>query len=209
MKRQLEQRLSDVADFRDPSAALEQYRTPAAIAAHLLTLADLYDDVEDRTVVDFGSGTGMLAIGAAFLAPDRVIGLEIDTSALEVAKQNEARITPPLDIDWIVADATRVPICSPSVTAVSNPPFGAHSDNRNADRRFLEAISDVATVSYTIHNEGSREFVESFADDHGGTVTHAFQAEFSLPRQFYFHASERRTIQAEVFRIEWPSGSRS
>jgi len=34
-------------------------------------------------------------------------------------------------------------------------------------------------------------------------VTHAFRAEFELPRQFEFHEADSAGIEAEVFRIEW------
>lgn len=203
MKRQLEQRLAMVSDFDSPRPDLEQYRTPADLAAHVLTVATLNDDVADRVVLDLGSGTGMLAIGAALLEPDRVLGLEVDPDALSLAVDNEAVVDPPIPIEWIQADATSPPICRTDLTVVANPPFGAQTTNRNADRRFLETIAEVARVSYTIHNEGSHSFVESFVADRGGTVTHAFEAAISLSRQFSFHTDETRTIHSEVFRIEW------
>jgi putative methylase len=84
-----------------------------------------------------------------------------------------------------------------------NPPFGAQAGNEHADREFLATASDVADVSYSIHNEGSREFVESFAADNGGEVTHAFAAEFELPRQFEFHEQAEHVVESEVFRIAW------
>jgi len=84
-----------------------------------------------------------------------------------------------------------------------NPPFGAQSGNEHADRAFLATASEIAAVSYSIHNAGSEAFVESFADDGGGAVTHAFRAEFDLPKQFDHQTSERETVDAEVFRIEW------
>jgi putative methylase len=58
-------------------------------------------------------------------------------------------------------------------------------------------------VSYSVHNEGSRAFLESFAADRGGEVTHAFAAEVDLPRQFDHHDDDSRAIDAEVFRVDW------
>jgi len=77
-KRALAQQLGVVAGFEDPRAPLEQYRTPPELAAHLVHLADLRDDVDGRTVLDLGCGTGMLALGAALRGPDRVVGVDID-----------------------------------------------------------------------------------------------------------------------------------
>ena len=49
----------------------------------------------------------------------------------------------------------------------------------------------------------SEAFVDSFAADNGGTVTHAFAAELDLPHQFDFHESESQVVDVEVFRIDW------
>jgi len=87
----------------------------------------------------------------------------------------------------------------------SRIPFGAQRGNRHADRDFLETAREIGSVSYTIHNEGSQTFVESFADDEGGSVTHAFRAEFPIPKRFEFHTAAQETLEAEVFRIEWSS----
>ncbi len=84
-----------------------------------------------------------------------------------------------------------------------NPPFGAQHDNRGADRRFLTAAAELGGVSYSVHNADSREFIEAFAADHGGTVTAAFAAELEIDHQFAFHEADSKAIDAEVFRIEW------
>ncbi|MGB9966052.1 METTL5 family protein [Halobacterium hubeiense] len=202
MKRALEQRLAAVEGFRDPSAALEQYPTPADLAAHLLHLADLHGDLAGRAVADLGTGTGMLALGAATREPERVFALERDPDALAVARENEARVDPDVAVDWLLADATRPPLSAVD-TVVMNPPFGAQRGSEHADRAFLAATAEVASVSYSVHNAGSRSFVESFVADAGGEVTHAFAAEFDVDRQFDFHTSERERLDVEVFRVEW------
>ncbi|QDX41223.1 METTL5 family protein [Salarchaeum sp. JOR-1] len=202
MKRALEQRLQDVEGFRDPRVDLEQYPTPAELAAHVVHLAGLHDDL-DRTVLDLGTGTGMFALGAALAAAPRVVGLDVDASALAVARENERRLAPATSVDWVRGDATRPPLSASNATVLMNPPFGAQRGNEHADRRFLDAASRLATVSYSVHNAGSRAFVESFAADAGGEVTHAFRAEFELARQFAFHDTDSKTLDAEVYRISW------
>lgn len=203
-KRALEQRLAKIAGFERPSVELEQYPTPADIAAHLLHFADTMDDISNRIVLDLGTGTGMLALGAATRNPARVIGLDRDQAALGTARENEREVTPSQPVDWLCADATNPPLCPDDpVTVVMNPPFGAQNGQKHADRAFLAVASSIAGVSYSIHNQGSNEFVSSFADDNGGDVTHAFRAELALPRQFSFHEHDRKTIEAEVYRISW------
>ncbi|WP_418285363.1 METTL5 family protein [Halorubrum sp. DTA46] len=203
-KRSLATKLGVVAGFEDPRVALEQYPTPPDLAAHVVHLADLHGDVDGRTVVDLGTGTGMLALAAALRGPARVFGIELDRSALTTASANERRVAASAPVHWVQADATRLPLRIPDpVTVVMNPPFGAQDGNRNADRGFLSTASEIADVSYSVHNGGSRAFVESFAADNGGEVTHAFAAAFELAAQFDHHTDAARDIDAEVYRIEW------
>ncbi len=206
-KRALERRLSAVSSFDQPRVELEQYSTPADLAAHLVHLADVHHDIAGKTVLDLGTGTGMLAIGAATRSPVCVLGLDRDSAALAQAGENERRVEPSISIDWMLGDATRAPLCfgdsEDSVTVLMNPPFGAQQGNEHADRAFLETTARLADVSYSIHNEGSMAFVESFADDADAEVTHAFRAELPLSKQFEFQRQERTVLDAEVFRIEW------
>lgn len=205
-KAALEAQLAVVAGFENPKVSLEQYPTPPDLAAHLVHLADLRGDIEGATVLDLGSGTGMLGLGAALRSPARVVGVELDDDALATATDNARRVGASAPIDWIRADATRLPLCLPDdrqVTVLMNPPFGAQRGNEHADRAFLDSVASVADVSYSVHNEGSKEFVESFVADAGGDLTDAFRATFDLERQFDFHDADRRELDAEVFRIEW------
>lgn len=203
-KRSLATKLGVVTGFENPRVALEQYPTPPDLAAHVVHLADLHGDIDGRTVVDLGTGTGMLALAAALRGPARVFGIELDRAALTTATANERRVAASAPVHWVQANATQLPLAVPDpVTIVMNPPFGAQDGNRNADRGFLATASRVATVSYSVHNAGSREFVEAFAADNGGEVTHAFAADFELDAQFDHHTDESRDIDAEVYRIEW------
>jgi putative methylase len=203
-RRALARRLGIVETFQDPTPELEQYATSPTVAASLVHVADQRGDLADATLVDLGTGTGMLALAAALRGARRVVGVDVDATALCIARENAARVAAPGDVSWIVADATDLPLCfSERVTVLSNPPFGAQDGNRHADRSFLDQIQSIADVSYTVHNAGSREFVESFVADAGGTVTDAFAVELDVPKQFDFHTEATTTIDAEAYRIDW------
>jgi putative methylase len=202
-KRELARKLGAIAGFDDPSVALEQYATPTEVAAHLVHLADLEDDVRGRTVVDLGTGTGVFALAASLRGASPSIGLDVDPNALAAARTNEERIAPPTPIEWLLADATRPPLRPSDATVLMNPPFGAQRGREHVDRRFLATAAEIARVSYSIHNAGSRSFVESFASDNGGTVTHAFEVSFDVDHQFPFHRDATRALQVEAYRIEW------
>ncbi|ELY88527.1 METTL5 family protein [Natrinema altunense] len=207
-RRTLARRLESIVDFSDPAADLEQYLTPAELAAHICHLAGLHDDL-DRRVVDLGTGTGMLAIAASLAGARRVAGIDVDAGALDLARRNERTVLnghgagSDRTLEWLRGDVTRHPFSTSDATVVSNPPFGAQRGNRHADRDFLETAGEIAAVSYTIHNEGSQSFVESYAADAGGEVTHAFRATFPIAKRFAFHTESEETLEAEVFRIEW------
>jgi putative methylase len=212
----LERRLERLETFAQPRLELEQYPTPAPLAARLLHTARLQGDVEGRTVVDLGAGTGVLSIGAALAGARRVVALEIDRNALRIASRNERTVVDhgdgstrevTLPVEWVHADAARPPLpASDEPVVVTNPPFGARDENDGADRAFLETARRVAGVSYSIHNAGSLDFLESFAADHDGRVTHAFEAELALGRTFDFHDADREAISTVVVRIDWSAG---
>ncbi len=197
----LERQLERVEGFADPSAELEQYPTPADIAAHLLQVAAERGDLA-KPVLDLGCGTGTFALGAALAGSPRIVGIERDPDALRVARENEATLAPDR-VAWVLGDVARHPLVGNGWTVLMNPPFGAQSGNEGADRAFLEAAADLADVSYSIHNAGSRSFVEAFAAERGGKLTAAFAVEFDVERQFAFHTAERATVDAEAYRIEW------
>lgn len=204
-RRGLAQQLGVVAGFDNPTAALEQYPTPPELAATLIHTADLRGDIDGRTVVDLGTGTGMLLLGAALRGPRRGIGVDIDRSALLTARKNEQRLSTPPPLTWLQADINKLSLTPTraTTTVVMNPPFGAQRNNEHADRAFLAAAGTLATVSYSVHNAGSQSFVESYVADNNGQVTDAFAAELDIDRQFAFHTDSTTTIDAEVYRIEW------
>ena len=56
--------LSKLKQFKTVKIKEEQYTTDSQIAADMLTKAAILGDLTDKKVVDLGSGTGILAIGA-------------------------------------------------------------------------------------------------------------------------------------------------
>ncbi|WP_227130862.1 METTL5 family protein [Halorubellus salinus] len=207
-RRALARRLGVVEDFQNPSPALEQYATSAEVAASLVHVADqrgdLVDDDGGATVLDLGTGTGMLALAAALRGPRRVVGVDVDPAPLRTARENAARVGATTDVEWVVGDATDLPLAfDDRVVVLSNPPFGAQDGNEHADRAFLDQVRDVANVSYTVHNAGSEEFVRAYAADADATVTDAFAVELDVDNQFDFHDHDTAAIDAEAYRIEW------
>lgn len=186
--------LEHVEAFDDPSPALEQYVTPNDVASRVLTLADRLGDLDGR-VVDLGCGTGVFALGAALAGCD-VVGVDLDGDALRTARRNAATLGVEARTDWVRADVRHLPIDVDGATVVMNPPFGAQ--DRGADRPFLDAALDVGGPVYSIHNEGSHDFVAAHT---GAEITHAYAVELTIPHTFSFHSDRRRDVPAEFYRI--------
>ncbi|WNY25351.1 METTL5 family protein [Methanolapillus millepedarum] len=202
--RKLEMELEKVEGFDAPSPALEQYKTPATLAASFLHLAFMSGDIEDKIVYDFGCGTGILSIGAALLGARTVTGFDADEKAVLTAEKNAGMMDVSDRVSFLKSDISKV---SENVlsgkweradTIVMNPPFGAQE--KGNDRPFLMAAIKTADVVYSIHNKGSRSFIEKFIKP--ATITDCFKAEFPIRKTFDFHRKEIETIDVEIYRIE-------
>jgi len=58
-KKELEILLQKVPSFEKPVPHFEQYLTPASIAADIIFTAHQFGDIENKTVIDLGCGTGI------------------------------------------------------------------------------------------------------------------------------------------------------
>jgi len=194
--RRLEMLLEQVAGFSHPLPEREQYQTPAPLAARLLYTAFLAGDIAGLRVLELGSGTGILGIGASLLGAGEVIGVEIDQDASRIAETNAEALG--VEISFIGADLAdsgtwdRIPGAD---TVIMNPPFGAQVEH--ADRPFIDLALARAEVVYGIFNAGSEQFIRQYIADRAEIVT-VIAAEFSIPRTFFFHTEDKRDIPVEI-----------
>jgi putative methylase len=191
-QRKLEILLEKVRGFEKPNVTLEQYPTPALLAAEMLHFAFMKGDLEG-TVYDLGCGTGMLAIGAAVLGAERVVGFDSDPGALEIARENAEMIG--VDVEFECKDIRQVR--GHANTVVMNPPFGAQV--KGSDRPFLKTAMRVADVTYSIHNSGSLAFVKKFIQP--AVITEWYNTGFPIKRTFKFHKKDVERIEVEIYRI--------
>ena len=195
----LEMMLQRLSGFSKPRAVLEQYQTPAPLAARLLFHALMKGDIEGKTVCDLGCGTGILAIGAALLGAASVRGIEIDKDAIRIAQENAQLLS--VDVEFINADInTAVGGIAPCDTVVMNPPFGAQKQNVHADRPFIDAALALAPKTYGIFNAGSTPFVEAYIGDKGRVVG-KISGTFTIKRTFAFHTRDAQEIPVDILMI--------
>jgi putative methylase len=195
-KIQLERILQSLEAVPSPRPDIEQYPTPAGIAAELAYVAHGNGDIAGGRVLDAGCGNGILGIAAKLLGAADVVGVDIDPMAIQVAARNAKRVR--VEVDWRHADVRSVE--GPFDTVLMNPPFG--SQTRHADLPFLDHALSVGRVVYSFHNAVTEDFLVQRIEDRGARLTQRMGYEFPLPRTFHFQREEVRRVPAVLFRIE-------
>lgn len=194
-KKDLEIRLERVRPFKEPSAALEQYPTPATIASDILFSAYANGDVAERVVNDLGCGTGIFAIGAKLLDAEKVRGYDVSSSALAIARENADALG--TDIEFIETDISKVN--DRADTTFMNPPFGCQ--NEHADRPFLQKAMELSDSIYSIHMANTIGFLEDFAASFGREVVARATYNYNIPHTFSFHSKTRQKVDIVVVNI--------
>jgi putative methylase len=217
-KLDLERFLSTVAVQPNPKVELEQYTVAEQLAANMLYIAAyMNDDVLGKSVLDLGCGTGRLALGAAFLGAKEVVGVDIDRSAIETAKENQAA-TCLGNVQWVLGDIRSV--VGRFDTVLQNPPFGVQ--NREADRAFLVKALEVANSIYSLHSHPEVDarlikqlkssqgflqvqpspFLERFIAKSGGAVVGVYALLMTIPRMFDFHTKLKHDFVIDLYVIK-------
>lgn len=200
-KKELEIVLQSIPIFTEPKADLEQYQTPANIAADLLWNAYVLGDIEHLKVVDLGCGTGIFTIGSALLNAAEVIGIDADPDAVDIARQEAVERGLDEVVSFITADIGDV--IEKADTVFQNPPFGAQKAHRKeADRLFMMKALEIAPVVYSFHLQETEGFVKNFFHAQDGLVTDTFYYDFPLPKLYDFHQKEKITVEVVVLRVE-------
>lgn len=198
----LEMALQSMQSLSELDVKLEQYPTPPTIAAAVLFAAQFeHGDITGKTVLDLGCGNGIFAIGAALLGAERVIGIDIQSTALKVARQNAIMLGAEEIIEWILGDVTTLELSIRVDTVVTNPPFGVKK--RGADLAFLRKALAIADIIYSIHLSGekNRTFLKESIEKLGGTVTQIETFEFPIDRIYEFHTKQKHYTKVDLYRI--------
>jgi putative methylase len=195
-KNELERTLQKVAPHTRPKAGLEQYSTPATVAADVLFTAYSFGDIAGKSVLDLGCGGGILSIGASLLGASHVVGIDIDPEALDDARRNAQAAG--VEIELLNMDVSAVE--RKADTVVMNPPFGAQ--RRGADRPFLEAAVRSAPRVYSLHNANTVEFLGTMVRAMGAKVFFQKSYKFEIPHMFEFHDRKKKEIEVALLCID-------
>jgi len=196
-QRQLEMLLEKIPKPTSPVPYLEQYMTPAPIAADVIFTAYKWGDILDKIVVDLGCGTGRLAVGAYLMGAKEVRGFDVDLQIINEAQENARKNN--YSIEFTVQDITDIQTnCD---TVVMNPPFGAQKANLHADRKFIEKGFEISSVIYSFHLKKSIPFFEKMISALNGEITLQKDYEFPIKWLFDFHYKQVVSYKVVLLRI--------
>ena len=185
-REELVRRIQSVPTPSEPSAPLEQVVTPAETAVDLLTLLDRRFGLAGRSVLDLGSGTGRLAIGAALFGAIPVVGLEVDARLVPIARAAARAVG--ARVEFRISDVATWG--RPADIVVMNAPFGAQ--RRHADRPFWDrALALARTAIGAFASSASRTFIAQLALDRGAHVIEVEPVPWNLPRTFPHHRAAK------------------
>lgn len=200
-KRDLEVILSKLKTFEKPSLALEQYPTPSTIAAEWAWNMALKGEVAGKTIVDAGSGPGIIGIGLLLLGARKVIFIDKDPEIMLVCQQNYERIKEEYEISTAEFIAHDFSVFDGEADiVVQNPPFGTKQEH--ADKKFLEKAFATAHIVYSMHKWSTQKFVEAISKDYDFRITEVWRYEFPIKATFTFHEKPRQMIDVGLWRME-------
>jgi putative methylase len=196
-KKELEILLQRLPAFDKPSPNLEQYLTPANIAADIVFIAHQFGDIENKTVLDLGCGTGIFSVGAALTGAKKVVGIDVDKSCIKIAREYAKKND--LEITYLTQDVKDAKIkCD---TIIMNPPFGAQKSNKKADRKFIEKGFEAARVLYSIHLAKTVPFVKQLVSSLGGEIDYLKDYVFPIKWTYEFHEKKVMNYDVTMLRI--------
>ena len=196
-KKHLELILQKIPTYTIPDPKLEQYLTPASIAADIIFKAYHFGDIENKKIIDLGCGTGIFSVGAIILGAKKVIGIDIDKNSIEIAQKyaKENR----LNIEFYAINI--VDVTGKFDTIIMNPPFGSQKSNKKADRKFIEKGFEIGSIIYSIHLSQTIDFITKLIKALGGTIDYSNDYIFPIKWMYNFHKKETENFNVTLLRI--------
>lgn len=185
--------LSKLKYFDDPKSLLEQYQTDSEIAADILWVAYLNNDIKNRIVADFGSGNGIFGIGSLILGAKKVYFVEIDKGFISLLKENLASISSLIKNNYRIFNINIKDFNIKVDTVIQNPPFGVQ--RKHTDKIFLDKAFEVSNKIYSLHKIESKQFIKKYAEVNDFSILYLKEYNFLLKRTMHFHKKERYSVK--------------
>jgi len=201
-KKHLDIFLSNLREMEDPNMFEEQYTTPGDIASEIVLFAYHRGDIEGKTVIDLGSGTGRLGIAALLLGSKKVHFIEKDKRAIEILKDNLKTLTLKSNQilgEYEITEGDALQVLLRGDTIIQNPPFG--TKKRNMDTKFLKKAFEIGNVVYSLHKKGNYEFIKNVALENDFELVEIENFNFPIKAMFEIHKKRKVLIEVELYRF--------
>ena len=199
--RKLAMLLSRLEPSPPNSVELEQYATGGDLAARWIADIVAYDDMpRGCSVVDLGSGNGILGLGAMVMGAGRAILVESDGLACDVARYNAESMgfSDSIEVVHSTLGSESIDLGNADLI-ISNPPWGRQIPR--ADRPFLDSIISARVTSHLMHS-AEASHIEPLFEEHGWSVERYGEADFSLPAAYSHHSRQRGKTRAAFWRLD-------
>ena len=200
-KKDLELELSKLKGFDNPRWELEQYATPASIAAEWIWQMALNREVAGKIILDAACGPGILGIGLLIMGAKEIYFLDKDQQALSVCEENYQTTHQNFEIGKAHFMHNDISLFDHEVDiVVQNPPFG--TNNKHLDKKFIEVAFRSAPVIYSMHKWSTKQFVEAICKDHNYVITHCYRHDFPIKATFKHHTKPVQSVDVGLWRME-------
>ncbi|KAM0678868.1 Methyltransferase-like protein 5 [Binucleata daphniae] len=193
--KQLKSLLTSVKNFENPIIELEQYITPYDIAATMIYNAHfMYNDIENKNILDLCSGTGMLSVASSFFDPKSITCVEYDKNSINICKENFESFNVN-NYTILELDIESMNLESHYDTTIMNPPFGTR--NKGIDIKALSIALLHSDVVYSLHKRSTREYLISKFKN----AEVIAEVQYELQNSYKFHKKQMKTIEVDLLRL--------
>ncbi len=200
-KRDLEIELSKLIQQETNDVSLEQYPTPAHIAADWIWHMALQGEIAGKQILDAGCGNGILGLGLLLMGAGTVFFLDKDEHAIQICQTNYAALASQFHVGKAEFLTEHISLFDHEVDmVVQNPPFGTKT--AHADKQFLEKAFLVAPIIYSMHKFSTKSFIEAISRDNGFAISHHWRYEFPIKSSFSFHTKPVKNIDVGLWRMQ-------
>ena len=198
--------LSKLVAHPQNNVMLEQYATEGDLAAFFVLAVDQLESVSGKTIVDLGSGNGILGIGCAILGAQKIILVEADDEVAKVAEANVAQISQryATEIDSIHCNIGKdePPNIDQCDIVIMNPPWGFQTSK--ADRPLLDYGFSLKPQSlYIIHSAKSTHLAK-IGHSFGYDCEIVFESNFRVPAKYSFQTKKMGETNVKCWRFYLP-----
>ena len=200
-KKDLEMQLSKLKSFQNAQVELEQYATPAHIAADWIWFMAMQSEVAGKNILDAASGPGILGLGLLLMGAKKIYFVDKDPDIMKICVENYNQLKEEYEVGEAEFITSDIGLFDQEVDIViQNPPFGTKEEH--IDKIFLEKAFEVSPIIYSMHKYTTKKFVEAISKDFKFKITHHWRYNFPIKKTFSFHKKPVRNVDVGLWRME-------